>query len=105
MAASTSNTPCALNTENSAAASSGPNASEPFVSNPMAEFAASRSRPRARAGTAARDAGWKTCPATARNATGTRSGGKEGNVEAMSVTRMPRNGLLARSYRAHNPRT
>ena len=53
----------------SAAASSGPSTSRPFVPAPSVALARSRSASSTRAGTAARDAGWKTSAATARTAT------------------------------------
>ena len=89
MAASTSNTPRTSSRGNSAAASNGPRASDPFVPNPSAEFALSRFRSRTSAGTAALDAGWKICPATARKATNASNSGSEGNVRAMTATRVP----------------
>jgi hypothetical protein len=54
---------------------------------PIAVLALSRFRSRTTAGTAARDAGWKICPAIARSATRTSSSGKEGSHSAITTNR------------------
>ena len=54
--------------------------------NPSVAFAASRSRAGTSAGTAAREAGWKTCPVIARAATSASSNGSGGSPIAITTS-------------------
>ncbi len=56
------------NAGNASAASSGPSTAMPCSPNPIAAFAAGNCSSSTMVGTAARDAGWKICPRTARTA-------------------------------------
>jgi hypothetical protein len=89
VAASSSRTPRTSSTGSSSAALSGPSVSPPLVAMPIAALARSRSESGTKAGTAARDPGWNTCPASARSHTRTNSQGSGGSQSAVAATRTP----------------